>query len=60
MPINFRAIPLHPGIRFEATYEIAITPWWSIQPDLQWIINPSGVTGSPNALVLGLRTSVAF
>ena len=44
----------------EATYKIAVTPWWSIQPDLQWIINPSGVSGSPNALVLGLRISVAF
>jgi porin len=44
----------------EATYTVAVTRWWSIQPDLQWIINPSGVTGSRNALVLGVRTSVSF
>jgi len=44
----------------EATYKIAVTPWWSVQPDLQFIMTPSGVQGSKNALVLGLRTSVSF
>jgi porin len=44
----------------EAAYRIAVTPWWIVQPDLQFIINPSGVSGSRSALVLGLRTFVAF
>jgi porin len=44
----------------EATYKIQIAPWWSIQPDVQYIVTPSGVQGSKNATVLGLRTSVAF
>jgi porin len=44
----------------EATYKIQISPWWSVQPDVQYIVTPSGVLGSNNATVLGLRTSVAF
>jgi len=44
----------------EATYKVQLAPWWSLQPDLQYIITPSGVEGSPNATVLGLRTTVAF
>jgi carbohydrate-selective porin OprB len=44
----------------EVTYQVHVTPWCNIQPDLQYIINPSGVVGSHNALVLGLRTSINF
>ncbi len=44
----------------EATYKYQVAPWWSIQPDFQYIITPSGVAGSHNATVLGLRMSVAF
>ena len=44
----------------EATYKAQITPWWSIQPDIQYILNPSGVIGSRNAFVLGLRTMITF
>ena len=44
----------------EATYKVQLAPWWSVQPDLQYIITPSGVAGSKNAVVLGLRTTVAF
>ncbi len=44
----------------EATYKLQISPWWSIQPDFQYIFTPSGVYGSNDATVLGLRTSVAF
>jgi porin len=44
----------------EATYKVQLAPWWSIQPDIQYIITPSGVEGSQNATVLGLRTTVTF
>jgi porin len=44
----------------EATYKVQLAPWWSVQPDVQYIVTPSGVAGSRNATVLGLRTSVAF
>ena len=44
----------------EATYQISLAPWWNIQPDFQYIINPSGVSGSRNAAVFGVRTSIAF
>ncbi|MCQ8277103.1 carbohydrate porin [Acetobacteraceae bacterium KSS8] len=54
----------------ELTYQAQIAPWWVVQPDLQYLVDPAGsaalvgaVAGgrrSGSALVLGLRTSVAF
>jgi porin len=44
----------------EATYRFQLAPWWQLQPDFQYIITPSGVEGSHNATVLGLRTVVNF
>jgi porin len=44
----------------EATYRINLSPWWSLQPDLQYIVNPSGVKGSTDAVVIGMRTTIAF
>ena len=29
----------------EATYKAQIAPWWSLQPDFQYIITPSGQAG---------------
>ena len=44
----------------EATYKIQVSPWWTVQPDFQYIFTPSGEDGSHNATILGLRTTVAF
>ncbi|HVU08938.1 MAG TPA: carbohydrate porin [Verrucomicrobiae bacterium] len=44
----------------EATYKAQITPWWTLQPDFQYIFNPSGEKGSHDAAILGLRTTIAF
>ena len=51
----------NPGyeIVLEATYQIELSPWLSVQPDLQYVIHPSG-TNIANALVLGARTTVSF
>jgi porin len=44
----------------EATYQCELTPWLSVQPDLQFVINPGAVTDLRNALVAGVRVSVVF
>jgi porin len=44
----------------ELTYEFALTPWLTVQPDAQYIIAPSGTSDIPDALVLGLQVSVNF
>jgi porin len=51
----------------EATYRARLTPWFKIQPDLQYVINPGAripTTQSPaplkNALVAGIRVTVDF
>lgn len=44
----------------ELTYRAALAPWLTLQPDLQYVINPSGVPGRRDALVLGIRTELGF
>lgn len=44
----------------EATYKAQISPWWTIQPDFQYIFNPSGEKGSHDATIIGVRTSLSF
>ena len=52
----------------EITYQYQVTPWWQLQPDIQYVFNPGGGIANPNAplhrvgdeLVLGLRTVIQF
>lgn len=44
----------------ELTYSDAVTSWLSVQPDIQYIINPGTDPALDNALVLGMRTTVTF
>lgn len=44
----------------ELDYQYNPTPWLSIQPDIQEIINPGGNSNRSDILVLGLRTIVRF
>jgi porin len=45
---------------FEATWAIRVLPWWTVQPDFQYIFNPGGGEHSPDATVIGLRTTIVF
>jgi len=53
-----------PGASFEAvaelTYSIRVAPAIAIQPDLQYILHPSGSQQYGNALVVGARAVVDF
>jgi porin len=52
----------------EATYQYQVTPWWQVQPDLQYVFNPGAGIANPNGLperikdeaVLGVRTTMLF
>jgi porin len=51
----------------ELDYQAQIRPGWTLQPDLQYVMhpggniaNPAGRGAIPDALVLGLRTALAF
>jgi porin len=54
----------------EVTYLVQLAPWWSLQPDAQYILHPGGNVAAPDsprhdsaigdAIVLGLRTTVKF
>lgn len=47
-------------IVFEATYQAQLTPWLSLQPDVQFIMQPGGSTAVPNALLVGMSASISF
>ncbi len=49
----------------EATYQAPVTDWLTLQPDVQYVINPGagvpnnfGDTPLPNALVIGMRVTI--
>jgi porin len=44
----------------EATYNYSISPWWTVQPDFQYIWTPSAENGSQDAAVFGVRTVISF
>lgn len=44
----------------EATYQMQLTPWFELQPDLQFVIQPGGSTALANALVIGLSATIDF
>ncbi len=63
------AIPVRSSETFiELTYQARVLPWWTVQPDLQYLRNPGGRLQNPvdptkrigNELILGLRTTVTF
>lgn len=42
----------------ELTHVFTITPWLSIQPDIQYVIHPGGSSEIPNAFVIGFALNV--
>jgi porin len=44
----------------EFTYQAAITPWFSVQPDAQVIFNPALAKTRATATVVGVRAVVTF
>ena len=61
--------PVRSGETFvEVTYQYQATPWWQLQPDFQYVVNPGAGIANPNAptqrvkgeAVFGLRTNILF
>ncbi len=52
----------------EATYQLFVFPWFTLQPDAQYVFNPGGGIANPDApgqllgdeLVLGIRGTIVF
>jgi len=44
----------------ELTYRDYLRPWISLQPDLQYIINPDGLRNQENPTIFGIRTEINF
>jgi porin len=42
----------------EWTYAIAVARWLTVQPDLQYVINPGGRSSVGNAVVVGAQLAV--
>jgi porin len=52
----------HAGDEFaiELTYQVQLTPWFELQPDIQYLMQPGGSSATPGALVLGLSATINF
>jgi porin len=44
----------------EANYQITLKRWFSILPDIQYVIRPAGSSTIKNALVLGTQLAISF
>ncbi len=44
----------------ELYYSAQVTRWMDVSPSIQYVTNPGGVDGASDAVVLGLRTRIAF
>ena len=44
----------------ELYYDIEVTPWLHITPDLQVIVDPGGSDARDVAIVCGIRTRMSF
>jgi porin len=44
----------------ELTYRAALTPWFSLQPSLQWIKHPGGDAAVKDSMVTGLRLEIVL
>ncbi len=44
----------------ELTHTMPLTPWLTVQPDIQYVINPSGRSSTKNALVIGAQILIQF
>lgn len=62
-------IPVRSAEHFvEVTYQFQAAPWWQLQPDFQYVINPSGGIQNPlntaqqvgDEAIVGLRTTITF
>jgi porin len=52
---------------FELDYTAQLAPWWTVQPDLQYIVHPNGgqnpldpTQSLANAFVMGIRSTIKF
>jgi len=52
-------VPAAGETTLELTYLAQISSWLSVQPDVQYVIHPSGTRQLRNATVLGLRVAVS-
>jgi porin len=54
------SLPQVSELTLELSYAIALSPGFSLQPGLQWIVNPGGDTATPNSLALGVNAVLSF
>jgi porin len=69
LALNGSPYPIRSGETVvELSYIFQVAPWWTVQPDLQYIVRPGGKVPNPddanqaveNAWLLGMRTTVNF
>jgi porin len=52
--------PATAEVAIEWTYRAVLAPWLSLQPELQYVVDPGGLRDRPDALVAGIRYVIDF
>ena len=47
-------------LALELTYRASLTPWLTVQPDVQLVLNPGADAAMDNAVVVGCRCELSF
>lgn len=53
VPVDYEGV-------LEVSYKAQLTAWWTLQPDIQYVVHPGGSAGTPNATVFILQTCLRF
>ena len=52
--------PQHAETDLELNYQVQVTPFFYVRPNIQYVIQPNGQTNIENALVLGAEVGITF
>lgn len=52
--------PQHAETDLELNYQVQVTPFFYVRPNIQYVIQPNGQTNIENALVLGAEVGLTF
>lgn len=58
--LRAQGVETFPELAFEFTWLARVTPWLTLQPDVQFVANPGAVAGGRTAAVFGVRTIVNY
>lgn len=58
--VSTKYIPGDLEVQFDVSHTFALKPWFTMAPEIQYLIDPGGTGTIPDALILNLQTWIIF